>query len=82
MWRIANGNTLPNIQNHAALKGVTFPPTGSASHAMLLVKRTVLFAGDGLTGPPYFRALDKRTGPDFMRGPHPDGGKHHRKAMT
>jgi quinoprotein glucose dehydrogenase len=81
-WRIPNGNTPPNIQNHAALQGLTFPPTGSASHAMLLVTRTLLFAGEGLTGQPYFRALDKRTGQILWEHRIPTGGSTTGKPMT
>ena len=38
------------------------PRTGKISRAGLLVTRTLLFAGEGATGGPILRALDKATG--------------------
>ena len=38
------------------------PRTGSQSRAGTLVTRTLLFAGEGYGGQPFFRALDKKTG--------------------
>ncbi len=59
-----NGGTPPAILNHPALATVDFElaPTGSRARAVLLVTKTLLFAGDGWRGQPYFRAYDKRTG--------------------
>jgi quinoprotein glucose dehydrogenase len=61
-WQIANGDTPPAIKNNPALKGLNIPRTGSASHAGLLVTKTLLFAGEGWGGQPMFRAYDKGTG--------------------
>jgi quinoprotein glucose dehydrogenase len=61
-WQVANGDTPPAIRDHPLLKGVTLPRTGSRSRAGLLATRTLLFAGEGWGGQPYFRALDKQTG--------------------
>jgi quinoprotein glucose dehydrogenase len=61
-WQIANGDTPPAIKNHAALKGLDIPRTGSQSRAGLLVTKTLLFAGEGWGGQPVFRAYDKATG--------------------
>jgi quinoprotein glucose dehydrogenase len=61
-WQVPNGNTPPAIRNHPLLKGVELPPTGSRSRAGLLATKTLLFAGEGWGGQPFFRALDKQTG--------------------
>jgi quinoprotein glucose dehydrogenase len=41
---------------------VAIEPTGSPSRAVLLVTKTLLFAGEGWQGEPYFRAYDKKSG--------------------
>jgi quinoprotein glucose dehydrogenase len=61
-WQVPNGDTPPSLRNHPLLKGVTLPRTGSRSRAGLLATKTLLFAGEGWGGQPYFRALDKQTG--------------------
>ena len=61
-WQVPNGDTPPAIANHPLLKGVTLPRTGSRSRAGLLATKTLLFAGEGWGGQPFFRALDKQTG--------------------
>jgi quinoprotein glucose dehydrogenase len=61
-WQVANGDTPPAVRDHPLLKGVTLPRTGSRSRAGLLVTKTLLFAGEGWGGQPFFRALDKQTG--------------------
>src|SRR6185436_1173262 len=61
-WTIANGDTPPAVKINPAVKGVNIPRTGSVSHSGLLVTKTLLFAGEGLTGLPVFRAHDKKTG--------------------
>ena len=61
-WQIPNGGTPREVRNHPMLKGVDVGRTGSRGKAGLLVTQTLLFAGEGWGGEPYFRALDKRTG--------------------
>jgi quinoprotein glucose dehydrogenase len=61
-WQVPNGDTPPSIRNHPLLKGVTLGRTGSRSRAGLLATKTLLFAGEGWGGQPFFRALDKQTG--------------------
>jgi quinoprotein glucose dehydrogenase len=61
-WQIPNGDTPPEVRNHPMLEGVDVGRTGSQSKAGLLVTKTLLFAGEGWGGQPYFRALDKLTG--------------------
>lgn len=61
-WQVPNGDTPLEIRNHPLLKGVDIPATGSRSRAGLLTTRTLLFAGEGWGGQPFFRALDKATG--------------------
>jgi quinoprotein glucose dehydrogenase len=62
-WQIANGDAPQEVKENPALKGVTVPRTGSTgARAVLLVTKTLLFAGEGSNGAPIFRAYDKRTG--------------------
>jgi quinoprotein glucose dehydrogenase len=61
-WQVPNGDTPPAVRDHPLLKGVTMRRTGSRSRAGLLATRTLLFAGEGWGGLPFFRALDKATG--------------------
>jgi quinoprotein glucose dehydrogenase len=70
-WMKPNGGTPPEIRNHPALKGVDLAPTGSLSRAVLLVTKTLLFAGEGWRGEPYFRAYDKKTGDVLAEIPIP-----------
>jgi len=70
-WQIPNGDTPPNIKNNAALQGVTIPKTGSPSQALLLVTKTLLFAGEGPAGQPVFHAYDKATGAEIWQAPLP-----------
>ena len=61
-WMIANADTPPEVAERLGLDPATLPRTGVASRAGLLVTRTLLFAGEGLTGGHTFRAHDKTTG--------------------
>jgi quinoprotein glucose dehydrogenase len=61
-WMIASGDTPPRVAEELGLDPESLPRTGQASRSMLLVTSTLLFAGEGLTGDPVFRAHDKATG--------------------
>ncbi len=61
-WQRVNGDTPWYMKNHPLLAGLDLPPMGSRSRAGLLATKTLLFAGEGAGGQPYFRALDKATG--------------------
>lgn len=61
-WMVANADTPAAIKANPALAGLTIPRTGVPSRAGLLATKTLLFAGEGLTGSPVFRAHDKATG--------------------
>jgi glucose dehydrogenase len=61
-WMVVNGDTPDDIKSNPALAGITVPPTGKASRAVLLVTKTLLFAGEGFGGAPILRAYDKATG--------------------
>ena len=61
-WMIANGDTRPSVAEALGLDLADLPRTGKASRAGLLVTRTLLFAGEGLSGDPILRAHDKATG--------------------
>ena len=62
VWMLANGDTPEDVANNPALAGIEIPRTGKFSRAMLLVTRTLLFAGEGYGGAPILRAHDKSTG--------------------
>jgi quinoprotein glucose dehydrogenase len=70
-WMVPNGDTPDDIKNNPALKGVTLPPTGKPSKALLLVTKTLLFAGEGYGGAPILRAYDKATGKVIAELPLP-----------
>jgi quinoprotein glucose dehydrogenase len=70
-WQIPNGDTPPAVKNNPALKGLTIPKTGSGSQAGLLVTKTMLFAGEGANGQPFFHAYDKATGAEIWQTPIP-----------
>ena len=74
VWQVVNGDTPPEVKNHPLLRGVTVPRTGSTGRAaLLLVTRTLLFAGEGYNGQPFFRALDKKTGETIWETQTPVG---------
>ena len=81
-WAMANGDTPPNIKDNPALQGVNIPRTGSVSHSGMLVTKTLLFAGEGLTGQPFFRAHDKKTGAILWETRIPTGGTQTGLPMT
>jgi quinoprotein glucose dehydrogenase len=68
-WQIAHGETLDNIKNNPALKGVTIPRTGQPGYIGTLVTKTLVIAGEsrftttaaGQRGA-MLRAYDKATG--------------------
>ena len=70
-WMIPNGDTPEDVINNPALAGVKVPRTGKMSRAMLLVTKTLLFAGEGYAGAPILRALDKATGETIAEIPLP-----------
>ena len=81
-WAIANGDTPPSIKDNEALRGLQIPRTGSVSHAGHACDKTLLFAGEGLTGQPFFRAHDKGTGEILWETRIPTGGPQSGLPMT
>src|SRR5262245_31949131 len=79
-WMAVNGDTPDDIKSNPALAGVRIPPTGKASRAVLLVTKTLLFAGEGYGGAPILRAYDKATGAVVAELPLP--GAASAKPMT
>jgi glucose dehydrogenase len=79
-WMAVNGDTPEDIKSNPALAGLTIPPTGKASRAVLLVTKTLLFAGEGYGGAPLLRAYDKATGTVVAELPLP--GAATAKPMT
>jgi quinoprotein glucose dehydrogenase len=61
-WMVPNGPTPDDVASNPALAGVEIPQTGGFARAMLLVTRSLLFAGEGWNASPVLRALDKATG--------------------
>jgi len=79
-WMMPNGDTPDDIKSNPALTGVTIPPTGKPSKALLLVTKTLLFASEGYGGAPILRAYDKATGAVVAQLPLPGSGSG--KPMT
>lgn len=61
-WMVANGDTPEHVVERLEVDPELIPRTGKVSRAGLLVTRTLLFAGEGASGEPILRALDKATG--------------------
>ncbi|MCZ6639990.1 MAG: PQQ-binding-like beta-propeller repeat protein [Gammaproteobacteria bacterium] len=61
-WMTVNGDTPKRIREHRDLADLDIPRTGKSTRAGLLVTKTLLFAGEGWSGDPVFRAHDKNTG--------------------
>ena len=62
VWMKPNGRTPDEIANHPALRELDLPETGKPVRPVLLVTKTLLFAGEGWGGDPILRAYDKATG--------------------
>lgn len=62
VWMVPNGDTPQAIKDLPELAGVELPKTGKATRIGSLVTSTLLFAGEGYGGDPYFHAYDKTTG--------------------
>ncbi|HSP66195.1 MAG TPA: hypothetical protein VLN48_00620, partial [Bryobacteraceae bacterium] len=70
LWQKANGPAPEVYRNNPAVKGIDLSEAGNPAPAMLLVTKTLLFAGEGSGllngapngGGPAFRAIDKKTG--------------------
>ena len=62
LWMQPNGDTPDKIKNNPLVKDIPLPRTGSMSRAGTLVTKTLLLAGEGWDGQPFFRAYDKKTG--------------------
>ena len=62
VWMAPNGDTPQAIKDLPELAGVDLPRTGKATRIGSLVTSTLLFAGEGYGGDPYFHAYDKATG--------------------
>jgi quinoprotein glucose dehydrogenase len=61
-WQVPNGDTPAYVAERLALDPSVLPRTGKFSRAGVLVTATLLLAGEGSSGDPVFRALDKATG--------------------
>ena len=61
-WMVANGDTPEGVAESLGIDGSLVPRTGKVSRASVLVTRTLLLSGEGASGAPMFRALDKATG--------------------
>ncbi len=62
VWWMPNADTPPHVREHPALAGIDLGRTGVPTRAVLLVTKTLLFAGEGWEGHPVLRAHDKATG--------------------
>jgi len=62
VFQIPNGPTPKEIAENPALAGLTIPPTGRQTRAVVLATKTLLFSAEGWGGTPALRAHDKATG--------------------
>jgi quinoprotein glucose dehydrogenase len=62
LWQKPSGDTPDRVKNNPAMKGIAIPTTGGFARPVVLVTKTLLFAGEGWGGEPVLRALDKKTG--------------------
>lgn len=62
LWAVPNGDTPDRIRNHPALQGVQLPNTGTTSHPITMVTKTLVITAEGRAGTPRLHALNKRTG--------------------
>ncbi len=67
LWWIPNGDTPHDVLEHPALEDVDVGRTGHRSHATVLATSTLLMYGEGRSGEPNFRAVDKETGEEVAR---------------
>lgn len=61
-WTVPNGDTPEGTAEALGIDPDLVPRTGKVSRAGVLVTRSLLFAGEGASGAPILRALDKATG--------------------
>jgi glucose dehydrogenase len=61
-WQVPNGDTPDYVAGRLGLDPREVPRTGKVSRAGVLVTKTLLLAGEGSSGAPVLRALDKTTG--------------------
>lgn len=61
-WMVPNGDTPDHVAEALDVDPAILPRTGKVSRAGVLVTRTLLLAGEGASGDPILRALDKATG--------------------
>ena len=61
-WMVPNGDTPEGVAESLGIDESLVPRTGKVSRASVLVTRTLLLSGEGASGAPMFRALDKATG--------------------
>jgi len=82
-WQVPFGETPDNVRNHPLLKGMNLGNTGQRGEVSVLVTKTLLILGDGLTTSvthprgAMLRAYDKATGKEvgavFIPGPQSGG---------
>ena len=61
-WTVPNGDTPDGVAERLGIDPDLIPRTGKVSRAGVLVTKTLLMAGEGASGAPVFRAMDKATG--------------------
>lgn len=61
-WMVPNGDTPDGVAESLGIDPDLVPRTGKVSRAGVLVTSTLLFAGEGASGAPILRALDKGSG--------------------
>ncbi|MDA1370534.1 MAG: PQQ-binding-like beta-propeller repeat protein [Proteobacteria bacterium] len=71
VWRVANGDRAPNVENHPALAGIDLPPLGGGGRNPLLVTPTMLVHAQNYSDGAWLVARDKATGAELATIPLP-----------
>jgi quinoprotein glucose dehydrogenase len=77
LWWIPVGETPNRIKNHAALKGLNIPNTGTGTHAVMMVAPSMLlYTGAASDNTPFLFAVDKASGKLLNKVQIPDLGRY------
>lgn len=71
LWRVANGDRAPNVENHPALTGIDLPPLGGGGRNPLLVTSELLIHAQNYSDGALLVARDKASGAELASVPLP-----------
>ena len=65
LWRVANGDRSPNVNNHPALEGIDLPPLGGGGRNPILVTPNMLIHAQNYSDGARLIARDKASGAEL-----------------